>query len=182
MGRAQGVSPGIQMRRDCETRLRELVPPEETIVSVGTAEELRELSSDIRSGGGWTFVVVTDKQVLFARWGSPRKPHESIHLDEVTRWADGKQYNCYALVLTHPPMTRREWVVAHRLLWFKWGDDEADVTRTQTIFRFSRPETKAAKAMRASLEERSLPHELLHFKERSREERTYGSRALFRRL
>jgi len=134
MGRAKGVSPGIQMRRDCETRLRELVPPEETIVSVGTAEELRELRPNIGSGGGWTFVVVTDEQVLFALWGPPGKPHESIHLDEVTHWADGKQYNCYVLVLTHPPMTRREWVVAHRLLWFKWGDDEADVTRTQTIF------------------------------------------------
>jgi hypothetical protein len=170
------------MRRDCETRLRELVPPKETIVAVGRAEELRELRPNIGSGGGWTFVVVTDEQVLFGRWGSPGKPHESIRLDEVTHWADGKQYNCYVLVLTHPPMTRREWVVAHRLLWFKWGDDEADVTRTQTIFRFSRPETKAAKAIRASLEERRVPRERLRFKERSREERTRGSHVLLRRL
>ena len=170
------------MRRACEARLRGLVPREETVVPVGTAEELRKLRSNIGSGGGWTFVVLTEVRVLFARWGRPREPHECIRLDEVTRWAHGRQYNCYVLVLTHPPMTRRERVVAHRILWFQWGDAEADVSRTQTIFRFSRPETKVAKALRASLEERELPHELLRFKERSREERTRGSRALLRRV
>jgi len=166
------------MRRACETRLRELVPPEETIVAVGTAEERRKLGSNIGSGGGWTFLVVTTDRVFFAPWGSPREPHECIRLGDVTRWAHGRQYNCYVLVLTHPPITRRQRVAPHRFLWFTWGDDEADVTRTQTIFRFSRPETKAAKAVRASLEERGLPHDILHFKERSREERTRGSQVL----
>ena len=159
-------------------RLRDLVPQDEAIVAVGTAEELGELGSDIGSGGGWTFVVVTADRVLFAQWDRPEKPHERIRLGEVTHWAHGSQYNIYVLVLTHPPITRRERVVAHRLLWFRWGDVEEDVTRTQTIFRFSRPETKAAKAIRASLEERSLPHEPLRFKQRSREKRTRGSRVL----
>jgi hypothetical protein len=52
------------MKRACETRLRSLVPREETIVAVGTAEELRELGHDIGSGGGWTFVVVTVERLL----------------------------------------------------------------------------------------------------------------------
>lgn len=168
------------MKRASETRLRGLVPRTEPIIAVGTAEELHKLGPDIGSGGGWTFVVVTSERVLFAPWGSPEKPHETITLDEVTRWAHGNQYNCHVLVLTHPPITRREWVVAHRILWFKWGDAEANVTRTQTIFRFSRPETDAAKAMRTALEERNVPHELLRFRERSREERTSGARVLMR--
>ena len=169
------------MKRACETRLRSLVPREETIVAVGTAEELRELGHDIGSGGGWTFVVVTVERLLFARWGSPGKPHECIRLDEVTRWAHGSQYNCHVIVLGHPPMTRKEWVAAHRVLWFKWGDVEAKVTRTQTIFRFSRPETEAAKAIRAAMNEKSVPYELLQFKERSRQERTRGSHVVLRR-
>ena len=111
--------------------------------------------------------------------GDCEEPHETIHLDEVTHWGDGKQYNCYVLVLTHPPITRWQRVAPHRFLWFTWGDDEADVTRTQTIFRFSRPETKAAKAIRTSLEKGGLPHEQLRFKERSREERTGGDSGLF---
>ena len=168
------------MRRACETRLRDLVPREEAIVAVGTAEELRELGPDIGSGGGWTFVVVTAEQVLFAQWGSPEEPHERIRLGEVTRWAHGSQYNSYVLVLTHPLMTRRE-RAAHRILWFQWGDVERDVTRTQTIFRFSRPETKAAKAIRVALEKGEVPNKLLRLKERSREERTRGSSVLLRR-
>lgn len=166
------------MRRDCETRLRDLVPQDEAIIAVGTAEELRKLGSYIGSGGGWTFLVVTTDRVLFALWGSPDRPHECIRLGEVASWAHGRQYNCYVLALTHPPIARRQRVAPHRFLWFTWGDDEAEVTRTQTIFRFSRPETKAAKAIRAWLEERSLPHELLRFMERSREERMRGNRVL----
>jgi hypothetical protein len=159
-------------------RLRDLVPQDEAIIAVGTAEELRKLGSNIGSGGGWTFLVVTTDRVLFALWGSPEQPHECFRLGQVTRWAHGRQYNCYVLVLTHPPITPRQRVAPHRFLWFTWGDEEADVTRTQTIFRFSRPETKAAKAIRASLEERKVAHKLLRFKERSREERTGGSQVL----
>lgn len=59
------------MKKECEARLRELVPESETIVAVGTAEELRKLGPDIGSGGGWTFVVVTLERVLFADWGHP---------------------------------------------------------------------------------------------------------------
>ena len=181
MSRAQGLSPGIRMKRACETRLRDLVPREETIVAVGTAEQLRELGPNIGSGGGWTFVVVTVERLLFAPWGSPGKPHESILLDAVTRWTHGSQYNCHVIVLEHPPMTRKEWVAAHRVLWFKWGDVAAQVTRALTIFRFSRRETEAAKTIRAAMNERNVPDELLQFKERSREERTRGSQVVLKR-
>ena len=157
MSARDGVSPGTRMKKDCEARLRDLVAADETIVAVGTAEELRRLGPEIGSGAGWTFVVVTLDRVLFARWGSPQKSHEEIRLDEVTRWAHGSQYNCHAVVLKHPPMTRRERVPAHRILWVRWGEAESEVTRTQTIFRFSRPETEVAKALRAALEERDVP-------------------------
>ena len=174
-----GSTPGTRMRKECEERLRRLVPTGEAVAAAGTAEELRELHGGIGSGSGWTFLVVTSERVLFAKWGeSPKEPHQEIRLDEVTNWADGTQYNAYAAVLTHPPMTRRERVPAHKILWFKWGNARAGVTRTQTIFRFSRADTKAAKAIRAALEKRRVPHEVLHFEERSREERIRGSHVL----
>jgi hypothetical protein len=174
------MSPGTRMMKECEVRLRGLVPADETVVAVGTAEELRALGPDIGSGGGWTFIVATPERLLFARWAQPQRPHEEIRLDEVTRWASGTQYNCAALVLTHPPMTRRQRVPAHRILWFKWGNAEADVTRTQTIFRFSRPDTQVAKALHTALSTRKVAHESLHFEERTREERTRGSHAVLR--
>jgi hypothetical protein len=165
------------MKKDCEARLRALVASDETIAAVGTAQELRTLGADIGSGAGWTFLVVTPSRVLFAPWASPQQSHEEIRFDAVTRWADGLQYNAYALALTHPPMTRREQVPAHKVLWVEWGNTEADVTRTQTIFRFSRPSTDGAAAMRSLLEERGVPHDMLSFQERSREDRTRGSHA-----
>jgi hypothetical protein len=164
------------MKKECEMRLRELVPADETIAAVGTAEELDELGLDIGSGNGWTFIVVTSERLLFARWGSTtQRPHEEIRLDEVTQWASGTQYNCEALVLTHLPMTRRQRVPAHRVLGFEWGNSEEDVMRTQTIFRFSRPDTQVATALHTELSGREVAHEHLHFEEKSREERTYGS-------
>jgi hypothetical protein len=77
------------MKKECEVRLRGLVPEDETIAAVGTAEELRSLGANIGSGGGWTFIVVTSERLLFADWGSRQSPHEEIRLDEVTHWASG---------------------------------------------------------------------------------------------
>jgi hypothetical protein len=165
------------MKKDCEARLRALVPAGEAIAAAGTAAELRTLGRDIGSSSGVTFLVVTPRRVLFAPWVPSNQPHEEIPFDEVTRWADGVQYNSYVLALTHPPMTRREQVAAHNVLWFHWGNAEADVTRTQTIFRFSRSTTAAAAALRAALEQLGVHHDLLSFKERSRDERTRGSHA-----
>ena len=181
MSSAGGMSSGTLMKKECETWLRGLVPADETIVAVGTAEELRSLGPDIGSGGGWTFIVATSERLLFARWGSHHKSQEEIRLDEVTQWASGTQYNCAALVLTHPPITRRQRVPACRFLWVEWGDAEADVPRTQTIFRFSRPDTQLAKALHSALSTRKIAHEALHFEERSREERTHGSHVALHR-
>ena len=175
---ADGLSSGLRMKKECEERLRSLVPPGEAILAVGTAEELRTLGPEIGSGGGWTMTVLTPVRLLFSRWAPPGKQHEEIRLDEMSDWAHGKQYNCYAVVLTHPTVTRRERVVAHKILWFGWGNAEADVTRTRTIFRFSRPETKVATALRSALQERNVPNTLLRFEERSREDRTRGSHAM----
>jgi hypothetical protein len=166
------------MKKECEARLRALVPSNESVAAIGTAEELRSLGPDIGSGGGWTLIVVTPERLLFASWGSPKKPHDEIRLDEVTRWASGTQYNCEAMVLTHSPRTRRQWVPAHRILWFQWGDAEADVTRSETVFRFSRPGTRVAQALHNLLSARRVPHRPLHFKEKTREERTRGSHAV----
>jgi hypothetical protein len=178
MSPGDGMTPGTRLKKECEAGLRALVPEDEPILAVGIAEELRSLGSDIGSGGGWTFIVLTSDRLLFANWGSPDKPHDEVRLDEVIRWASGTQYNCEALVLTHPPITRRQRVPAHKILWFEWGNTEADVARTQTIFRFSRPDTQVAKALHSALSGRKIPHEPLHFDERSREERTRGSRAV----
>ena len=48
------------MKKDCAAHLRGLVARDETIVAMGTAHELRTPGSDLDSGGGDTFIVVTE--------------------------------------------------------------------------------------------------------------------------
>lgn len=163
------------MKEACEARLRALIPRQEPVVAVGTAEELKALETDVGSGGGWTFLVVTTSRLLFARWDHSDGPVGEIAFEDAGSWADGHQYNCYVVVVSHPPLIRRERVAAHRFLWLKWGVTHADVARSATILRFSRPGTKAAQALRSALESRGVTHETLRFRERSRAERTRGS-------
>jgi hypothetical protein len=175
MGRGRGMNPAMRVKKEAEARLLALVPGDEVIVAVGTAAELQTLGRDIGSGAGFTFVVVTSRRLMFSELSS--ESHSEIRLEEVTQWASGTQYNRYALVLMHPAIRRRRRVAAHRILWFRWSHALTDVTLTQTTFRFSRPETKVAEAIRSALVERAVPHQLLRFDERSREERTGGSHA-----
>lgn len=168
-------SPGTRMRKECEQQLRGLVTENETILAVGTAEELSSLGSEIGSGGGFTFIVVTSERVLFAYWGASSNLHEEIRLDQVTHWASGTQYNACALVMSHPGKARQHRVPAHKFLWFEWGNKEVEISQTDTIFRFSRPETQVANALRSELAARGVPHEDLRFDERTREERTRGN-------
>lgn len=182
MGRGGGLSRATIMKRDCQERLRCLTFPDDVIIATGTAEELPSLGPDIGSGGGWTFIVLTVDRVLFAKWDSPERPHHEIRLDDVIHWASGRQYNCYVLVLTHPPSGGRGSLLARGALRFgrrrRGGSVKADVHRTQTIFRFSRPGTEVAKAIRGALEDRQVPHTALSFEERPRRDRTRGSRAV----
>jgi hypothetical protein len=169
------MNPAMRMKKEAEARLRAVVPGDEVIVAVGTAAELQTLGRDIGSGASFTFVVVTSHRLLFSELSS--ESHAEIRLEEVSQWASGTQYNRYALVLRHPAIRRRQRVATHRILWFRWGNALTDVTVTQTTFRFSRAETKVAEAIRSALVERGVPHQLLRFDEKSREERTRGSHA-----
>lgn len=169
------MTPGQRMRKECETRLRQLVTADERIVAVGTADEFPEPTGDLGVQGRWRFLLVTSERLLFADWSKPDRPHEDITFDEVARWADGVQYHRYAITMTHPPLTRDEFVSAHRFLWFKWGDASKPGSRSSTTLRFSHRDTAAAKSLRAALEQRHVPHETLLLKEVSREERTRGS-------
>lgn len=77
------MSLDARAKRDCEARLHGLVSADERVLAVGTAEELREFRGEIGSGGGWTFLVLTARRLLFANWGGTDEPHQEIALDEV---------------------------------------------------------------------------------------------------
>jgi hypothetical protein len=86
-------------------------------------------------------------------------------LDLVRSYTEITQAHRYALALDHRSIDRLQWVPAHQLLWWSWGNAEAVRPVTSTVLAFSRRDTEAARAIRSRLraigvpvsEQRSLP-------------------------
>ena len=171
------MNRGQRMKRECDEKLRGLVGAGERVLAGGTASLLR--GSDDEGSGEWRFLVVTGQRLLSAHWGHPDRLHEDLSFDAVTAWADGTQYHRYVVLLRHAPVTRSQagpwW---HRLPFL--GRSVRKVTRTSTVLRFSRRDTAAASALRASLSDRGARHADLALQELTRAERTRGSRVALR--
>lgn len=169
--------PGTELREACEKRLRALLPEDEAVIAVGTAETRRNLEGDISTAGRWTFLVVTGHRLVHADWGhGENAPHEEIVFDDVARWADGEQYHRYAVTIEYPPVARLERSPGHHFLWFRWGRKVVEHSRGETNLVFSHRDTAAAKTLRNRLESHERPHGSLELEERTRAERTEGSR------
>jgi hypothetical protein len=74
-------------------------------------------------------VMVTDGRVLFAWDAQPVGFHsDAISFEEITRWSLGRLHDERPLLrIEHPTHVRMERVAAHSVLWFSWGDAEAEV-------------------------------------------------------
>jgi len=86
--------------------------------------------------------TVSDWRILFV-WR--RRPpasgwtHDGILFDEITRWSIGRRHDGRPMVrIDHPPHERLEWVPAHNILWFHWGNAERAVPHRDTSLSFSR--------------------------------------------
>jgi hypothetical protein len=131
--------------------------------------------------------LVTPRRVLFA-WHLPWPPHvedwthDEVTFDELTRWSEGRTHDQRPILrLEHPAHRRREWVPAHRLLWFRWGNSTGVVEARTTDFRFGSARAPVYVALRARLEESGIPAgELFHESvPGTRAERLRGSVATF---
>lgn len=161
-----------RLKRECDERLRSLVGAGERVLARGTATELRGLDDD--GSGDWQFLVMTDRRLLSAHWGHPDR-HEDLALNAVTAWADGAQCHRYLFRLTHVPMTRPQ-----EGLTLFGRRSVRDVTRTSTVLRFSRRDTAVASSLRAAFSDLVVPHTKLALPERTRDERTRGSRVVIK--
>jgi hypothetical protein len=139
----------------CEADLRGGLGPDERVVAVGRAEDIT-LRGDIDAGGGgWTFVMVTDRHL---RW-VPRvrlRYATALELDGVTDALDRTSAHRYAISLRHPAIYAVRDVPAHRLFGFAWGNTEAVRMLRVSILAFSRRDTVAARALRAELARRRV--------------------------
>jgi hypothetical protein len=123
-----------------DTYLRAQIESGETILAVGPQ------------------AVVTDHRVLFG-WQLNWPPHarewthDALAFDEITRWSEGRRHDDRPLLrLEHPSHQRLEWVPAHRLLWFRWGNATGEISHEETTFAFSSRRDRIYRAMKERLE------------------------------
>lgn len=105
--------------------------------------------------------LVTNRRVLFAwlLYLPPRArewTHDALTFDEITRWTLGRRHDHRPLLrLEHPRHVRVEHVIAHRLLLFRWGNTEREVSHEETTLYFRSDRDPVFAAMSERLRETS---------------------------
>jgi hypothetical protein len=142
--------------------------PGEQVLARGRAFEphdaLRFDLATVISGPGCA-VAATERRALWVGRDDQRWVR-SLPFALVRSYTEITQAHRYALALDHQSVDRLQWVPAHQLLWWSWGNAEAVRPVTSSVLAFSRRDTKVAHAIRSRLqaigvpasEPRSLPH------------------------
>lgn len=102
-------------------------------------------------------VLVTDQRTLWMVRSDPRWLRE-LPFSEVSAYIEVKHGHRYGLFFEHSPMERLEWVPAHRFFLWSWGNAEAVLLVDRSFLAFSHRNTAAARAIRAQLKTRGVPH------------------------
>lgn len=133
--------------------------PGERVLARGRAFEPRDALrfdlSAVISGPGCA-VAVTERRALWVSRDDQRWVR-SLPFALVTSYAEITQAHRYALALDHQSIERLQWVPAHQLLWWSWGNGEAVRPVTGSALAFSRRDTKAARAIRSRLQAIGVP-------------------------
>jgi hypothetical protein len=133
--------------------------------------------------------MVTDRRLVFA-WDLHRAPEgstwffDAVGFEEITRWSLGRRHDERPLLrLEHPTHLRTERVAAHNILWFHWGNAEAEVPHDDVTLAFGSERDEAFQATFARLQQMNSPRgeDFLVALPGTREERTRTSRAYLRR-
>ena len=133
--------------------------PGERVLARGRAFEPRDVLwfdlATVISGPGCA-VTVTERRVLWVSRDDQRWVR-SLPLELVRSYTEVTQAHRYALALDHQSIERLQWVPAHQLLWWSWGNAEAVRAVTSSALAFSRRDTKAARAIRSRLQAIGVP-------------------------
>jgi hypothetical protein len=124
--------------------------------------------------------MVTDRRVLFPWPGYPSGwRSDAVAFEEVTRWSLGHRHDARPLLrLEHPTHLRTERVAAHHLLWFAWGNAEAQVPHKDITLAFGTERDEAFRATFNRLLHMNTPRggDFVVMLQGTREERTQGSK------
>ena len=97
-----------------------------------------------------SFGLLTDRRIL---WGHVALPEHVgiVVLATITSFQELEQAHRWGVRLEHAAMRQRVHIPKHRMLWWAWGDEDAELPFTESTFRFSRRDTALASALREAL-------------------------------
>ena len=97
-----------------------------------------------------SFGLLTDRRIL---WGHVALPEHVgiVVLETITSFLELEQAHRWGVRLEHGEMTQRVHVPEHRVLWWAWGNDDAERTFTESALWFSRRDTALARALHEAL-------------------------------
>jgi hypothetical protein len=133
--------------------------PGERVLARGRAFEPRDaLRFDLATviSGPGCAVAVTERSALWVSRDDERWVR-SLPFALVASCTEITQAHRYALALDHQSIERLQWVPAHQLLGWSWGNAEAVRPVTSSALAFSRRDTKAARAIRSQLQAMGVP-------------------------
>jgi hypothetical protein len=136
------------------------IPTSESVIAVGRGADLTfndwlgmPFEKSLEQQGLVTTVAVTNAQVRWVGWDATIV---SIPLVSITNVRELAVAHRRTFVLRHAPIERRHHVPAHRFLGFQWGNASAVGPFTESIIRFSRADTDAARVLRDQLHQRGF--------------------------
>lgn len=121
--------------------LTALLAPDEDELAFGRVDA-REMKA--------SFGLLTDRRILWGHVFSPERVGIVV-LATITSFYELEQAHRWGVRLEHGEMTQRVHVPEHRVLWWAWGNDDAERTFTESAFWFSRRDTALASALREAL-------------------------------
>jgi hypothetical protein len=138
--------------------MRRHLEADEQVTAVGRCADITELGGPEQGGTSDSFVMITDRRLRWVPY-SILAWEASLKLDDVSAFTERTLAHRYALRLAHPPLERQRWRPHEtfpadlrerlRAEGRLRGDGVSSLSWTELAF--SRPDTKAAKALREAL-------------------------------
>ncbi|MEX0991888.1 MAG: hypothetical protein WD004_06415 [Actinomycetota bacterium] len=151
---SRGEPSGSRFRNlfdEADALSRAGLDPSEVVLEVGRCADITTFGDLDTAGASWVYVMVTDTSLRWLPLGSPETP-AVLALDAVESPVDARWRQRCALVLRHEELIRTHLSADH-----DWVTGPLKLV----VLAFSHAHTKAADALRAQLEARSMHVEIL---------------------
>ena len=145
------------LMRDSEAAARDRLAEDEQVLAAGRCADITTTGDLDSAGAAWTYVMVTNRHVLWVPSIRRLRTVCSLDLDQVHRCIEAHWRHRSAMIMDHDPLIREHFVLNGRpLYWAYTAMDSVVGPLSKTILGFSRPTTAATEKLKEQLALRGL--------------------------